>query len=411
MLHLQAGGNINDFQNKTYARIQLSKASEYYPGTSERTLLVTGHLKHITAALSLIFDKLLREGVAPLSPRTRSSMESREEDFNPQTHSSSRLLIRFLVPQALCGIIIGRGGSTIKNFSTETQTQIRIAAMDSPAIALSHRIVNINGTTENILKAVALLVLKQTEDLKFPTYSELPSNYLSPPTAMAGGIAAMPIAYHGIAPAAAVAAPVQYSHPQFMAGAAPGTAAAALYSPAAVHGVTPIYASASPDGLTTITFAVTEDQATVLLGQDGHGLDDIQSTTGVRIQIIQDAQDPQSPSLGKPTNRVTRVVVTGSPDAVQYCHYIISQKLMNFAYQQQYAAAAAGMFTSQYHHPPNVAGGHYGGGAVATGFYQYRPQYAQGGNLLFSNMMDTAAAMNGRRPSPRTMTPRQHGES
>lgn len=44
---LQAGSNINDVQAKTYARIQLSKANEYFPGTTERTLLVTGRLKQV----------------------------------------------------------------------------------------------------------------------------------------------------------------------------------------------------------------------------------------------------------------------------------------------------------------------------------------------------------------------------
>ena len=52
-------------QAKTYARIQLSKANEYYPGTTERTLLVTGRLKQVVAALGLIFAKLVQECVAP----------------------------------------------------------------------------------------------------------------------------------------------------------------------------------------------------------------------------------------------------------------------------------------------------------------------------------------------------------
>lgn len=48
----QAGSNINDVQAKTYARIQLSKANEYFPGTTERTLLVTGRLKQVRARAS-----------------------------------------------------------------------------------------------------------------------------------------------------------------------------------------------------------------------------------------------------------------------------------------------------------------------------------------------------------------------
>ena len=78
MRALQGGSNINDVQSKTYARIQLSKANEYFPGTTERTLLVMGRLKQVVAALGLIFGKLLREGVAPLrcGARRRSRLPS-----------------------------------------------------------------------------------------------------------------------------------------------------------------------------------------------------------------------------------------------------------------------------------------------------------------------------------------------
>lgn len=122
----QGGGNINDVQAKTFARIQLSKANEYFPGTTERTLLVTGRLKQVgrqgqelgrvlqlqllepesthlaswqgpsrggssswltrsqlpalqvVAALGLLFAKLLREGVAPLrcAGRSHASLRS-----------------------------------------------------------------------------------------------------------------------------------------------------------------------------------------------------------------------------------------------------------------------------------------------------------------------------------------------
>ena len=44
---MQGGGNINDFQQKTFAKIQLSKASEYFPGTVERILMLTGRLKQV----------------------------------------------------------------------------------------------------------------------------------------------------------------------------------------------------------------------------------------------------------------------------------------------------------------------------------------------------------------------------
>lgn len=116
---LQGGTNINDCQMKTFARIQLSKSQEYFPGTQERTLLISGRLKNVVAALSILLDKLVRENVAPLSPRTRSG--ARPPSPEP------RLQLKVLVPQALCGIIIGKMGSTIRGFAADTGTNIRSA--------------------------------------------------------------------------------------------------------------------------------------------------------------------------------------------------------------------------------------------------------------------------------------------
>jgi predicted RNA-binding protein YlqC (UPF0109 family) len=155
----KAGSNINDVQAKTFARIQLSKANEYFPGTTERTLLVTGRLKQCVAALGLVFTKLLREGVAPLrsasfawqgtdnlavflchphmpvndcSPRSkaaasfpRSSSSSGLEDEDQAAPAAPHLLVRLLVPQPLCGVIIGKHGATIRNYAATTNTVIR----------------------------------------------------------------------------------------------------------------------------------------------------------------------------------------------------------------------------------------------------------------------------------------------
>ena len=49
---LQGGNNINDFQARTFARIQLSKSQEYFPGTAERTLLISGRLKQASKRAS-----------------------------------------------------------------------------------------------------------------------------------------------------------------------------------------------------------------------------------------------------------------------------------------------------------------------------------------------------------------------
>lgn len=233
----QGGSNINDVQAKTYARIQLSKANEYFPGTTERTLLVTGRLKQVgvhralqplgraatrrrcgragagarrarqrgcthsgmgsrdaydgwlltptacvpatavpqvVAALGLVFAKLLREGVAPLSPRSKAAASYRQSNgsgsagqgSDPSSGSASgadepgadsasegdlgggpgseagsggapapqRLLVRLLVPQPLCGVIIGKNGATIRQYASDTRTVIRVTSGEAAQV-------------------------------------------------------------------------------------------------------------------------------------------------------------------------------------------------------------------------------------------------------------------------------------
>ncbi|KDD74404.1 hypothetical protein H632_c1337p0, partial [Helicosporidium sp. ATCC 50920] len=266
----RAGSNINSLQSRTFARIQLSKAREYFPGTQERALLVAGRLKQVIAALALILDKLQREGVAPLSSSrrpesSRSSVaglgeearlhagpgegEEKEEEeevgscgkeepkegdaggpqhprnyggdlarppsesnegvldsqaalpaasssfppasspfppasgaFPPASPSlslagSARLVLKLLVPQSLCGIIIGKSGATIRGYAAETGTSIRVVAGHATPLPLTHRVVTITGGERAVLKAVALLVLKQAEDQHYPFFGELPASF------------------------------------------------------------------------------------------------------------------------------------------------------------------------------------------------------------------------------------------
>jgi hypothetical protein len=63
------------------------------------------------------------------------------------------LLIRLLVPQPLCGVIIGKHGSTIRACAAESDTIIRVTSTGQDFHAPStHRIVTIAGARQNVLK-------------------------------------------------------------------------------------------------------------------------------------------------------------------------------------------------------------------------------------------------------------------
>jgi RNA-binding protein Nova len=93
----KGGSTITEFQAKSGARIQLSRNQEFFPGTTDRIIMISGSIKEVVNGLELILDKL--------------HSELHAEDGN---EVEPRRRIRLVVPNSSCGGIIGKGGATIK---------------------------------------------------------------------------------------------------------------------------------------------------------------------------------------------------------------------------------------------------------------------------------------------------------
>lgn len=57
----KGGSTISDFQSQSGARIQLSRNYEFFPGTSDRIIMVSGVINDVLKAVELILEKLLNE--------------------------------------------------------------------------------------------------------------------------------------------------------------------------------------------------------------------------------------------------------------------------------------------------------------------------------------------------------------
>eukprot|EP00475_Leptophrys_vorax_P005020 TRINITY_DN13019_c0_g2_i3.p1 TRINITY_DN13019_c0_g2~~TRINITY_DN13019_c0_g2_i3.p1 ORF type:complete len:163 (+),score=14.38 TRINITY_DN13019_c0_g2_i3:87-575(+) len=93
----KGGAVISEFQTQSAAKIVLSRAKEFFPGTSDRIILLTGTVSAILTALHLILSKLADDAA-------RGGTAPREEDME----------LRIVVPDRVCGAIIGKSGATIK---------------------------------------------------------------------------------------------------------------------------------------------------------------------------------------------------------------------------------------------------------------------------------------------------------
>lgn len=57
----KGGSTITDFQSQSGARIQLSRNHEFFPGTSDRIIMISGAFNEVLKAMGLILEKLLSE--------------------------------------------------------------------------------------------------------------------------------------------------------------------------------------------------------------------------------------------------------------------------------------------------------------------------------------------------------------
>lgn len=179
----KAGSNIGEFQLQSSARIQLSRTNEYFPGTSDRVMLISGTVGQVLTALHLVLAKMSGEKIV------QETMLSR--DGNSQE-------LRLLVPAALCGSIIGKGGATIRQFAEDSRAAIGLSAQDRMPPGVQDRVVKITGEdVEQLMRAVALILTKLAQNANYSRFTSTSVSYGFAPAAYASSSA--PIGAYGVA--------------------------------------------------------------------------------------------------------------------------------------------------------------------------------------------------------------------
>ncbi|KAE8700124.1 Protein BTR1 [Hibiscus syriacus] len=276
----KGGSTITDFQSKSGARIQLSRNYEFFPGTSDRIIMVSGTVDEILKVTELILAKLLNE----------LNLED-NDDTEPRTK------VRLIVPNSSCGSIIGKGGATIKTFIVDSQAGIKISPQDNNFYGLNDRLVTLTGTLDEQMRAIELVLSKLSED---PHYSQA----INAPFSYAGVFFS---GFHGI--------PYAYVLPS----AATATYNSMSYPPNGTGGKFP---NQKEDRSNSITIGVSDGHIGLVLGRGGRNIMEISQVSGARIKI-----SDRGDFMSGTTDR--KVTITGSQRAVRQAESMIMQKVAN----------------------------------------------------------------------------------
>ncbi|KAJ0047003.1 hypothetical protein Pint_05941 [Pistacia integerrima] len=156
----KGGSTITDFQSQSRAKIQLSRSHEFFPGTTDRIIMISGTIDETLKAVELILDKLLSEIHA--------------EDGYEAGPSTK---VRLIVPNSSCGSIIGKGGAIIKSFIEDSQAGIKISPLDHNYYGLNDRLVTLTGHLDEQLRAIDLILSKLMEDTHYKQTMSVPYSY------------------------------------------------------------------------------------------------------------------------------------------------------------------------------------------------------------------------------------------
>ncbi|VUZ46296.1 unnamed protein product, partial [Hymenolepis diminuta] len=146
------GEAITNIQNCTGAKVKMSKANDFYPGTNERVCLIIGTTDAITEVYDYISEKIYEK------PETISRIVS-----DGRVPYERRKQVKILVPNSTAGMIIGKGGSFIKEIKSKTGAFIQVS-QKSREMSLAERCITVGGELNQTRETMRLLLTKIAED-------------------------------------------------------------------------------------------------------------------------------------------------------------------------------------------------------------------------------------------------------
>lgn len=152
------GKSIKELIAITNCRINVSGPQEQYPGTSERVVLIVGLLNNVLLAQQMMWEMF--------AFMVKSADEDTKSEWNPEIVSANLglnnevdVIAKISIPAACGGLILGKGGSTIKSLAEESGARILMTGKDE-ALFTHERVLTISGAAGECIKATELVLLK-----------------------------------------------------------------------------------------------------------------------------------------------------------------------------------------------------------------------------------------------------------
>jgi len=159
----KGGATISQLQEQSRAKIKVANSNDFFPGTTERCVLITGSHDALLCAASLVVMKI---------------QEAEHHSGDGKGDMGAPFTAKMLVPNSAVGAIIGKGGGTITDMSAQSGAQMKVSSKEAQAmLGLTERMVSVVGDLSQMNVAVNLIVAKMQESPPAAQYQNMSTSY------------------------------------------------------------------------------------------------------------------------------------------------------------------------------------------------------------------------------------------
>ncbi|XP_014667595.1 PREDICTED: RNA-binding protein Nova-1-like [Priapulus caudatus] len=169
----KGGETIAQLQRETGARVKMSKANDFYPGSSERVCLISGNAENILHTLDFVMLKILEKP----DPTAKAAI-----DYDHKFAAQREKQVKVLVPNSTAGMIIGKAGANVKHIKEESGAYVQIS-QKAKDVTLPERCITVIGDLEQNRRACALILDKIVGDSQSSSCTNLSYADFSGPVA------------------------------------------------------------------------------------------------------------------------------------------------------------------------------------------------------------------------------------
>jgi len=145
----KAGANISEIQDKFGGSMRLSPNKEFYPGTDERVVVLTGEINQLIDLNNHIMEKVQIDQNQHAENRPRDETRSQQ--------------VKIVLTNGAAGLLIGRGGATIKAIQEETKAKINITNREEARVP-GERVLTMSGSMEQRMEGCRHVIEKVSEE-------------------------------------------------------------------------------------------------------------------------------------------------------------------------------------------------------------------------------------------------------